>query len=139
MARARSRRGRLPLTAGLVALLAFALAACGVDREQLAVCERLISAFDGDASSVEVTRTAAHPTDANAIIVDYRVHDHEGGWQEHWLSCHFRASVFGSGRLELDRVANDRWGEVGGVRLAMLRVWLKLETSGMPPPTSYQE
>ena len=106
--------------------LALTSAGCGVDRDQLRVCERLIPAFENHPESVETLRHGQHGSAENSVVVHYRARDDEVGVAEHWITCWFGGTAFGSGRLALEGVSTDRRDLLTPVQLQMLRIWLHI-------------
>lgn len=136
--------GRSPLrragpVAACTAILAAGLAACGIDQAELAVCRRLIAAFEEDPTRVTIERIAAHPTHDNGIILDYRLTGEPpeaaladagatDGRPTHWISCRFEGGglPWFAGDPRLVEVASDRSGRLSDIDLQMLKIWLRV-------------
>lgn len=116
----------------VVLLLALAITACGVDNQQAKVCQGLIPAFERDSRGIEIIRHEQHGTAENSIVVHYRTRDAEGRAAEHWISCWFEDSAFGSGRLSVEGVDTDRHGLLSPVKMQMLRIWLRVYGAESP-------
>ncbi len=113
--------------------LALAVAGCGVDQDQIRVCQWLIPAFETHPESVEFLRHEQHGSAENSVVVHYRSGDGETGLAEHWVACWFGGTAFGSGRLTVEGVGTDRRGLLSPVQLQMLRIWLRIDgTDGTP-------
>jgi branched-chain amino acid transport system permease protein len=110
------------------AALAFALtvAGCGIDLDQVRVCQRLIPAFEKHPESVEILRHEHHGSAKNSIVVHYRSRDDENGSSEHWVACWFGGTMFGSGRLTLEGVSTDRRDLLSPVQFQMLQIWMRI-------------
>lgn len=144
MAQGRRGIGRRcgPVAVALSAMLW--LTACDVDGSRAALCRRIIGAFERDPEQVTVLRTASLPGDGNGVIMDYRAPEPPGENEyvfpkpqrvdadpiaaTHWIACRFRSDRFRwtYGREDLMEVSSDRAGVLSGVRLQMLKVWLRL-------------
>jgi branched-chain amino acid transport system permease protein len=132
-----SPAGASALRRGLVVFVLMLMAAvsgCGADPAQVRQCEqvaRLLEDLPGDTSaSMEVTHTARHPHVDHAVVVDYRVTDADGTSTSHWIACRFSDASPATGSRALVGVTTDREGALSPVRMAMLRIWLRLAEGG---------
>jgi branched-chain amino acid transport system permease protein len=127
-----SGKGRL--VRGWAALaLALIVAGCGVDRDQLKVCQRLIPAFEKHPERVEILRHERHGSADNSVVVHYRTRDGKNGSAEHWITCWFGGTAFTSDRLTLDGVSTDRRDLLSPVQLQMLRIWMRIAATNAAP------
>lgn len=116
-------------------ILTLALSGCGRgDERQREACERLLPAFESLPHSVEILGHEPGEAGQNEHTIEYRALDERGRTQTHWLFCRFAGSAFGSGRLQLTAVANDRQGMFSGTQLQMLKIWQRISEQRGPPP-----
>ncbi len=117
-----------------MAALVVAVSGCGVERDRLRACERLIAAFESDPGRVEVLRHERHGSARNSVVVHYRTTgdgaDGADDGAEHWIACWFGDRPLGADRLVLEGVATDRRDLLTPVQLAMLRIWLRIADPG---------
>lgn len=125
----RHRFARLLL--GSLALLG--LTACTIDSQRVAVCQRLLAAFEPEADQVRVLAVVREGVDSRAAFtVQYRVGEDP---TEHWISCRFGSSAAGD-RFYLTEVATDRTGDLTEIGLHMVRLWMRLHDQGVTDPNS---
>jgi len=124
------RRTALPILLLTTALLF--LAGCGgVDTEQVALCRKLIPAFES--APITLVEAAQDPADAQTIHLRYRA-----GTEEHSITCRFGGRFFDARRHDLESVTTDRTGPLTEMQFTMLRVWAGLPAAriGLPPETT---
>lgn len=117
----------------ILVLILVATTACSVDSEQAKVCQWFIPAFEPHSQGVEILRFEKHGSAENSIVVHYRSRDADGKTAEHWIACWFETSAFGPGRLSVEGVSTDRLGLLSPVKLAMLRIWLRVQDTDFEP------
>nr|WP_246337894.1 branched-chain amino acid ABC transporter permease [Azospirillum oleiclasticum] len=109
----------------MVLLPLLLLAGCGgVDGEQLALCRRLIPAFEDNPASLRILSAEHDTVDGRSLTIRYE----EEGFG-HYIVCRFGGRFFDSGRHELEGVETDRTGLLSEMEFLMLRVWARI-----PPP-----
>ncbi len=121
------RRIALPILLLIAALLA--LAGCGgVDTEQVALCRKLIPAFES--APITLVEAAQASDDAQTVRLTYRA-----GTEPHWIACRFGGRYFDARRHDLESVTTDRTGPLTEMQFIMLRVWAGLPAAriGLPP------
>lgn len=121
------RRIALPILLLIAALLA--LAGCGgVDTEQVALCRKLIPAFES--APITLVEAAQASDDAQTVRLTYRA-----GTEPHWIACRFGGRYFDARRHDLEAVTTDRTGPLTEMQFIMLRVWAGLPAArvGLPP------
>ncbi|MBP2313435.1 branched-chain amino acid ABC transporter permease [Azospirillum soli] len=121
------RRIALPILL-LTAALLFLAGCGGVDTEQVALCRKLIPAFES--APITLVEAAQASADAQTVRLTYRA-----GAEPHWIDCRFGGRYFDARRHDLEAVTTDRTGPLTEMQFIMLRVWAGLPAAriGLPP------
>jgi branched-chain amino acid transport system permease protein len=122
------------LRVGLVAVLLAALAGCApdIDAGQARLCRAVIPALNGEASAIEIVRTAPLAA-ADGVRVDYRVKA-PAGQKNRFLECRFAGGTeAGPARTGLVGVMTED-GAISDLRLYVLkRFWLGPDAAAADP------
>ena len=130
-----SHRVLAGLARSLLLLAALGLAACGADRDQVALCADLLGALEPEIGRHEIVSAEAEAGPPPAVLLRYR-RDGAGG---HWLRCRFGGG-FERARLTLIGVERSGDGALSEVQLYLLRrFWLgwfevRVRDAGEAPP-----